>query len=70
VVADGMTGYILRNPRDVDAVADKLKRLFGDTRARNEMGMAARRKVVAEFDYDMLASRLAHALGTSTVQPR
>jgi len=70
VVADGETGYVVKNPRDVDAVADKLKRLFGDTRARNEMGMAARRKVVAEFDYDMLASRLAHALGTSTVQPR
>jgi len=70
VVADGETGYVVKNPRDVDMVADKLKRLFSDAEARNEMGMAARRKVVAEFDYDMLASRLAHALGTSTVQPR
>jgi phosphatidylinositol alpha-1,6-mannosyltransferase len=62
VVADGTTGFVVADPRDVRVVADRLKALFGDPALRNRMGMAARNTVLAEFDYDVLALRLARAL--------
>jgi phosphatidylinositol alpha-1,6-mannosyltransferase len=66
VVADSTTGYVVANPRDIDVVTDRLKALFGNPALRNRMGMAARKKVLAEFDYDVLAVRLARALETTT----
>jgi phosphatidylinositol alpha-1,6-mannosyltransferase len=62
VVSDGTTGFVVADPRDGRVVADRLKALFGDPALRNRMGMAARNTVLAEFDYDVLALRLARAL--------
>jgi len=63
-VVDGHTGYVVRDPRDVGAVAERLRQLLGDSARRNAMGMAARERAVAEFDYGVLVARLATALRT------
>ena len=62
-VADGETGLVVRHPDDVEAVAAALARLVDDPHERARMGEAARKRAVAEFDYDVLAARLAGALG-------
>lgn len=62
-VADGATGLVVRHPDDVEAVAAALARLVDDPAERARMGAAARERAVAEFDYDVLAARLAGALG-------
>lgn len=61
-VVDGQTGFVIRNPRDVDAVAHRLKELLADASRRNSMGMASRSRAVAAFDYSVLVNRLAAAL--------
>ena len=61
-VADGETGYVVA-PRDVAAVRDAIRRLVTDADRRAEMGRAARRRAVDEFDYDRLVTALA-ALAT------
>ena len=61
-VADGETGYVVA-PRDVAAVRDAIRRLVTDADLRAEMGRAARRRAVEEFDYDRLVTALA-ALAT------
>ena len=63
-VVDGRTGYVVRDPRDVDAVVERLRQLLGDPARRNAMGMAARERAVSEFDYGVLVARLATALHT------
>lgn len=63
-VVDGQTGYVVRDPRDVGSVAERLRRLLGDPARRTAMGMAARERAVAEFDYGVLVARLAAALHT------
>lgn len=61
-VVDGETGYVVGDPRDVDAVVERLDALLGDDATRSRMAMASRARAVAEFDYDVLAARLAAAL--------
>ena len=61
-VVDGQTGFVIRNPRDVDAVARRLQELLADASRRNSMGMASRSRAVSEFDYSVLVNRLAAAL--------
>ena len=61
-VVDGETGFVVRNPRDVAAVAERLRDLLRDPQRRTAMGMAARARAVAAFDYDTMAARLARAL--------
>jgi len=62
-VADGETGLVVRHPDDTEAVAAALARLVDDPEERRRMGVAARERAVAHFDYDVLAARLAGALG-------
>ena len=62
-VVDGETGLVVRHPDDADAVAAALARLVDDPAGRAAMGSAARERAVAHFDYDVLAARLARALG-------
>jgi phosphatidylinositol alpha-1,6-mannosyltransferase len=60
-VADGETGYVLDDPRDVPAVAAAIARVLEPgTNAR--MSAASRARAVASFDYDLLAQTLAGAL--------
>jgi len=61
-VVDGETGMVVRDPRNVDAVAESLRSLLGEATRRNRMAMASRARAVAEFDYGVLVSRLAAAL--------
>jgi phosphatidyl-myo-inositol dimannoside synthase len=61
-VADGVTGLIVRDPRDVGAVAAALAGLLDDPVRRAGMGAAARERAAADFGYDTLASRLAEVL--------
>lgn len=62
-VADGETGLVVRHPDDAEAVAAALARLVDDPEGRAAMGAAARRRAVELFDYEVLAARLARALG-------
>lgn len=64
-VSDGQTGYVMSDPRDVEAVAERLRHLLGDTSKRNAMAMASRARAVREFDYGVLVKRLSVALRTT-----
>ena len=61
-VVDGDTGYVVRHPGDVDAVAAALARLLDDPDARARMGAAGRARAEAHFSYDVLAARLGEAI--------
>jgi phosphatidylinositol alpha-1,6-mannosyltransferase len=61
-VVDGQTGLVVDRPHDVKAVVAALARLLDDSELRRRLGEQARRRAVAEFDYDHLARRLHEAL--------
>lgn len=61
-VLDGDTGLVVRQPEDPAEVAAALQRLLDDEGLRRRMGEAARRRAVSEFDYGVLAAKLAAAL--------
>jgi phosphatidylinositol alpha-1,6-mannosyltransferase len=61
-VLHGETGLVVDDPRSVAALADALRTLLIDPARRRAMGVAARRRVVEEFSYDVLAARLRGAL--------
>ena len=62
-VADGETGIVVRRPEDLDEVVAAYTALLDDPARRHEMGLAARRRAVTEFSYDVLAERLGRSLG-------
>jgi phosphatidylinositol alpha-1,6-mannosyltransferase len=62
-VADGETGIVVRRPEDLDEVVAAFIALLDDPARRREMGLAARRRAVTEFSYDVLAERLGRSLG-------
>ena len=62
-VVDGVTGIVVSNPESVDDVVVALNHLLSDPAKRAAMGEAARSRACAEFDYDVLSSRLAGVLG-------
>lgn len=54
VVADGETGYLI--PRDdVDALADRIRRLRDDRALRLGMGLAGRKRVETRFNAATIA---------------
>jgi phosphatidylinositol alpha-1,6-mannosyltransferase len=61
-VLDGKTGLVVARPDDPAAVAAALGRLLDDPALASSMGQAARQRVESEFNYDLLAGRLAGAL--------
>jgi phosphatidylinositol alpha-1,6-mannosyltransferase len=61
-VVDGQTGLVVDRPGDPAAVAAALARLLDDSDLRKRLGAEARRRAVAEFDYDHLARMLHEAL--------
>jgi phosphatidylinositol alpha-1,6-mannosyltransferase len=61
-VVDDETGFVVRDPRDPAAVAERLAALLDDEPTRTRMGVAGRRRVVTELSYDVLAARLGAAL--------
>lgn len=60
-VADGETGVVVDDPRDVDAVAAAITSVLEPT-TNARMAAASRARAVGEFDYDLLAVRLRDAL--------
>jgi phosphatidylinositol alpha-1,6-mannosyltransferase len=50
-VAEGLTGFVVE-PRDVDGVASRLRRLLDDVDLRARLGAAARTRAEAEWSYD------------------
>ena len=61
-VVDGETGFVLRDPSDVGAVAAAIERLICDPGLASRQGQAARHRAEVDFSYDVLAARLAAAL--------
>ncbi len=61
-VVDGLTGLVVRRPRDADEVAFALATLLDDADRRNAMGVASRRRAIEDFTYDGLAETLAATL--------
>ncbi len=61
-VLDGATGIVVDGSKDVVAVAAAIDRILSDRDLRARLGLAARRRAVEEFDYDVLARRLQDAL--------
>jgi phosphatidylinositol alpha-1,6-mannosyltransferase len=61
-VLHGETGLVVSDPGNPGAVAEALRSLLVDPTRRRRMGRAARHRVSASFDNDLLASRLAEAL--------
>jgi phosphatidylinositol alpha-1,6-mannosyltransferase len=68
-VEDGVTGFIVDDPRDPHAVADVIEPLVTDRLLRERLGRAARKRAVAEFDYDDLAARLGQAIANVATSP-
>ncbi len=61
-VDDGVTGIVVRRPRDPGDVAGALRRILADADLRRRMGGAARERACRAFDYTALAGKLAAAL--------
>jgi phosphatidylinositol alpha-1,6-mannosyltransferase len=61
-VIHGETGLVVARPDDPGCVAEALRELLADPDRAKRMGAAGRARVVASFDYDVLASRLAETL--------
>jgi phosphatidylinositol alpha-1,6-mannosyltransferase len=61
-VIHGETGLVVARPDDPGCVAQALRELLSDPVRAKRMGAAGRARVVASFDYDALASRLADTL--------
>ena len=61
-VLDGETGFVLRDPSNVDSVVAAIDRLVSDPDLARRQGLAARHRAEAEFSYDVLAARLELAL--------
>jgi phosphatidylinositol alpha-1,6-mannosyltransferase len=62
-VDDGVTGVVVRDSEDVGHVARVLAGVLDDPARRAAMARASRERAVTEFSYDVLAARLAAALG-------
>ena len=62
-VADGVTGFVVADPRDVAEVVNRLDHMLSEPDRRVAMGRAARERVETEFSYDVLSQRLGRALG-------
>ena len=60
VVRDGVEGIIVR-PRDIDAIAAALEHLHRHPEIVEQMGNAARRRVVENFTWDHFRTRLLDA---------
>jgi phosphatidyl-myo-inositol dimannoside synthase len=61
-VIHGETGLVVARPDDPGCVAQALRELLSDPALAKRMGAAGRARVVASFEYDALASRLADTL--------
>jgi len=61
-VADGVTGVVVRRPKNVDDAAAALAGMLDDAALRGAYGHAARRRAAADFEYEQLAQALDDGL--------
>ena len=61
-VEHGVTGLVVDEPTNVDQVVNAIETLIAAPDFRSDLGRAARLRVEARFDYDVLASQLGAAL--------
>jgi phosphatidylinositol alpha-1,6-mannosyltransferase len=61
-VVHGVTGLVVDDPDDPGRVAEALRTLLADPKLRRRMRSAGQARVLASFDYDVLAPRLASTL--------
>ena len=61
-VEDGVTGFVVDPPDELDAATAALRRLVDDATLRERMGAAGRNRAVEQFSYDVLSARLQAAL--------
>lgn len=61
-VLDGETGFVLRDPSNVDSVVTAVDKLISDPDLARRQGLAARHRAEADFSYDVLAERLELAV--------
>lgn len=66
-VEDGETGIVVEAPGSVGDTTAALRRLLIDPDVRTRLGDQARTRANDVFAYDVLAARLANALGCATV---
>jgi glycosyltransferase involved in cell wall biosynthesis len=64
VVRDGVEGFIVK-PGDVNAIAERLEYLYRNPEIVEQMGDAARRRVVEHFTWDHFRDRLLDAYETA-----
>ncbi len=69
-VSKGLTGLVVDHPNDPQSVADAIEAVLDDPVRRAEMGKAARRRVVEDFDYQVLANRLHSTIqSAASIEP-
>jgi glycosyltransferase involved in cell wall biosynthesis len=54
---------VVEDPSDVNEAVRRIAQLLDDDELRAAMGRASRARAIAEFSYEMLATRLGDALG-------
>ena len=57
VITDGVEGFLVE-PGDIESLADRLLRLSMDAELREQMGIAARRRVEADHSLDVMVEGL------------
>jgi glycosyltransferase involved in cell wall biosynthesis len=61
VIEDGKTGYLIE-PKDIDALADRIRQLVGSYSLRREMGLAGRKRVERHFNIDVISEKVVDLL--------
>ena len=69
VIRDGIEGIIVQ-PGDVDAIAAALEKFYHDPNLVEQMGQAARRRVVEQFTWDHYRARLLHGYAAAISKVR
>ena len=56
IIDDGVSGFLV-DPKDHDAFAEKIVMIIQNDTLNQSIGLAAREKVAADFDIDILVKR-------------
>ena len=62
-VLDGVTGYVMPEPEDHQALAQKISHILENPELRASMATASRERALSHFTYDILSARLGDVLG-------
>jgi phosphatidylinositol alpha-1,6-mannosyltransferase len=62
-VADGVTGYVMRDSSDASGLAARIAKILDSPSLRESMARESRARAVGGFNYDVLSGRLGEVLG-------